>query len=71
MSEGFFTIELGSYGFMLDTPWCYIALSWELLTTALVIFVGAKVYNKIKNKKKETAVIVEDNDDWLTIGGND
>lgn len=66
MSEGFFTIELGRYGFMIDTEWCYIALSWEILTTALVIFVGSKVYNKIKNSKKVTPLVIEDNDDWMT-----
>ena len=66
MSEGFFTIELGSYGFMIDTAWCYIALSWEILTTALVIFVGAKVYNKIKKDKQVTPLVIEDNDDWMT-----
>jgi len=26
------TIELDDYGFMLDTEWCYVALSWQLLS---------------------------------------
>lgn len=66
MSEGFFTIELGSYGFMFDTEWCYVSLSWELMATALIIFVGTKVYNKIKNSKQVTPLLIEDNDDWMT-----
>jgi hypothetical protein len=66
MSEGFFTIELGRYGFMIDTEWAYVSLSWELLTTALVILVGIKVYNKIKKDKQVTPLIIEDNDDWMT-----
>ena len=60
------TIELGHYGFMLDTEWCYIALSWQLLATALVIVIGVKVYNRIKNNKKVTPLVIEDNDDWMT-----
>jgi hypothetical protein len=66
MSEGIFTIELGSHGFMLDTDWAYVSLSWELLISTAVIIVGAKVYNKIKNSKKETPLLVDDNDDWMT-----
>ena len=50
MSEGFFTIELGSYGFMLDTNWCYIALSWKLLATSALIFAGYKIYQRKKAK---------------------
>lgn len=46
MSEGIFTIELGRYGFMLDTAWCYIALSWELLFISAAVFVGYKIYRK-------------------------
>jgi hypothetical protein len=70
MNEGIFTLELGRYGIMLDTDWCYIALSWELLVTGLAIFAGIKIYNKIKNKKKETPLVIEDNDDWLTNIGD-
>jgi hypothetical protein len=50
MSEGFFTIELGRYGFMLDTEWCYVALSWQLITLSVV---GAIIYRVIKRKKNK------------------
>ena len=50
MSEGIFTIELGRYGFMLDTAWVYVALSWEMIVLSLV---GAIVYKVIKRKKRE------------------
>ena len=52
MSEGIFTIELGRYGFMLDTAWIYVALSWEMIVLSVV---GAIVYKVIKRKKREKA----------------
>jgi hypothetical protein len=48
MSEGFFTIELGSYGFMLDTALCYIAISWKLIALSVV---SAIIYKVIKRKR--------------------
>ena len=48
MSEGILTIELGRYGFMFDTEWCYIALSWQLITLSVV---GAILYKVIKRKR--------------------
>jgi hypothetical protein len=50
MSEGIFTIELDSYGFMLDTEWCYVALSWQLIITSALVFAGYKFYKRKKNK---------------------
>ena len=50
MSEGLLTIELGRYGFMLDTEWCYIALSWELLATTTLLTIAYKIYKRKKNK---------------------
>jgi hypothetical protein len=50
MSEGFFTIEIDTYGFMLDTEWCYIALSWQLITLSVV---GAILYKVIKRKRNK------------------
>jgi len=50
MNEGFFTIEVGSYGFMLDTKWCYIALSWQLIITATLLTIAYKIYKRKKNK---------------------
>jgi hypothetical protein len=66
MSEGILTIELGRYGFMIDTQWAYVSLSWELLIASAFILVGVKVYNKIKNKKVTPLVTLDDNDDWMT-----
>jgi hypothetical protein len=50
MSEKIFTIELGRYGFMLDTEWAYISLSWELLAISAITFAGYKIYKRKKNK---------------------
>jgi len=50
MSEGMLTIELGRYGFMLDTAWCYVAISWELITLSVV---GVILYKVIKRKKNK------------------
>ncbi len=50
MNEGIFTIEPGSYGFMLDTKWCYIALSWQLIITATLLTIAYKIYKRKKNK---------------------
>jgi uncharacterized PurR-regulated membrane protein YhhQ (DUF165 family) len=37
-------IELDNYGFMLETEWCYVALSWELLIATTLLLVGYKAY---------------------------
>lgn len=50
MSEGIFTIELGRYGFMLDSEWCYISLSWELLAISALSTIAYKIYKRKKNK---------------------
>ena len=52
MSETFFNIELSHYGFMFDTDWCYVSISWELIALSVV---GAIVYKVIKRKKREKA----------------
>ena len=44
------TIELGHYGFELDTAWCYIALSWELLTVATILTASIYAYKLWRNK---------------------
>jgi hypothetical protein len=51
MSEGFFTIEVDTYGFMLDSYWCYIALSWELLIIGGVIATALVVFKKWNKRK--------------------
>jgi hypothetical protein len=50
MSEGFFTIELGRYGFMFDTNWCYVALSWELIGLSVASYIIYRVIKRKKNK---------------------
>jgi hypothetical protein len=50
MSEGIFTIELGRYGFMLDTEWAYVSISWPLLILSVV---SATIYTIIKRKRNK------------------
>jgi hypothetical protein len=44
------TIELDGYGFMLDTEWAYVALTWELLITTALLITAYKIYKRKKNK---------------------
>ena len=44
MSEGYFTIELGTYGLMFDTPLFYVSISWAMLG---LMALGLAVY-KVK-----------------------
>jgi hypothetical protein len=44
------TLELNNYGLELDTNWCYVALSWQLLITATLLVVAYKIYKRKKNK---------------------
>ena len=61
------TIELNEYGLMIDLgDFLYVSLSWAFIILTAVAIVGVKVYNKIKNNKKETPLVIEDNDDWMT-----
>jgi len=50
MSEGILTIELDSYGFLFDTQWCYVALSWQLLAITALVVIGYKIYKRRKGK---------------------
>jgi hypothetical protein len=50
MSEGIFTIELGRYGFMLDTEWAYVSLSWQLITLSVIGAIIYKFYRVRKGK---------------------
>ena len=45
------TIELDTYGFMFDTEWAYVALSWQLLITTALVAVAYKAYKKWGNRK--------------------
>jgi hypothetical protein len=56
MNEGIFTIEIGSYGFMLDTNWCYIALSWQLIITLSLLTIGYKVYKAYKQTRNNSTI---------------
>ena len=43
------TIELNDYGFMIDAgDFLYVSLSWAMLITSAVIFVGYKIYQRKK-----------------------
>jgi hypothetical protein len=44
------TIELNGYGFEIDTDWCYVALSWQLLITTALLITAYKIYKRKKNK---------------------
>ena len=44
------TIELGQYGFMFDTEWAYVSLSWQLLATTTLLLIGYKFYKVRKTK---------------------
>ena len=44
------TIEIAHYGFVLDTRFCYIALSWELLTTATILAAAVYAYKLWRTK---------------------
>jgi hypothetical protein len=50
MSEGFFAIELGHYGFMLDTNWAYVSLSWNLVGVSALCVIIYKIIKRKKNK---------------------
>ena len=51
MSEGIFTIELGRYGFMLDTAWVYLSISWGLLITTALLLTSYKIYKAINKRR--------------------
>jgi hypothetical protein len=40
------TIEIDTYGFMLDTEWAYVALSWQLLITSALLITAKIVLHK-------------------------
>ena len=44
-------LRLNDYGLEFDTYVCYIALSWQVIIPAVILFVGYKFY-KMKGKKK-------------------
>ena len=44
------TIELAHYGLVVDSNFCYIALSWELLTIATILAAAVYAYKLWRNK---------------------
>jgi hypothetical protein len=45
------TIELNDYGFLLETNWFYIALSWQILITVAIITTAVLLYKKWNTRK--------------------
>ena len=61
------TIELNEYGLMIDLgDFLYVSLSWAFLILSALIFVGAKVYNKIKSNKRVSPILNDYSDEWMT-----
>jgi hypothetical protein len=48
--ENLLQIELNEYGFQIDTAWLYLAIDWRFIFTALLGFIGYKVYKRKKAK---------------------
>ena len=44
--DKFLGIEFNNYGIEIDGAWIYLALSWKLIATATILFVGYKFYKK-------------------------
>lgn len=44
-------ILFDEYGFMFDTEWAYVSLSWELLISAGVIATAYLLFKKWNNRK--------------------
>ena len=44
-------IELNTYGFMIDTHWFYVALSWGFIVTMSVLGATLLAYKKWNNRK--------------------
>ena len=44
------SIELNEYGFQIETSWLYFAIDWRFISTAVLVFIGYKIYKRKKNK---------------------
>jgi hypothetical protein len=49
-------IELDGYGFMFDSEWCYISLSWQVLALVFTSIIAYKSYKAYKMSKWYTPV---------------
>ena len=60
------TIELDEYGLMLDLgDFIYLSLSWAFLILSALVFIGYKVYKRIKNNRWASLVKDElSTDEW-------
>lgn len=45
-------IELDGYGFMFDSEWCYISLSWQMLALAISSVIAYKSYKAYNKREK-------------------
>ena len=48
--ENLLTIELGEYGFMFNSAWLFVEVSWELLLLAVLVIVGRKAWKVWRNR---------------------
>lgn len=44
------TIEFGQYGFMLETHYAYISLSWEMIVAGTLVAIIGKAYKNYAKK---------------------
>jgi hypothetical protein len=43
-------IEINHYGVCVDSDWIYVALSWQIIATAVLVVIGWKVYKTFYKK---------------------
>ena len=43
-------IELAKYGLVVDSEWCYIALSWEILIISTILTAATYAYKLWRDK---------------------
>jgi len=48
--DKFLGIELDNYGIQIDSNWIYLALSWKLIATATILFIGYRFYKTFYKK---------------------
>jgi|688.fasta_scaffold427876_1 hypothetical protein len=46
-------IELDGYGFMFDSEWGYVSLSWQLLALAFLSIVAYKSYKAYDKRERD------------------
>jgi hypothetical protein len=53
------TIDLDRHGFVLDSAWCYIALSWPFIITAAVVSTVVWYYRRWKAEKQWMDMVLD------------